>query len=91
MYTCLIRADTERCFMQRRRLTLTIDAEVYEGLRAIVGPRNISRFIEDLVRPHAVKRDLSSVYREMGADPIREAEALEWAEGTGKDVTNEEG
>jgi predicted CopG family antitoxin len=38
----------------QKKLTLTIDAEVYEGLRKFIGPRKISKFIEDLVRPHVV-------------------------------------
>jgi len=35
----------------QKKLTVTIDEEVYEGLREVIGPRKISRFIEDLVRP----------------------------------------
>ena len=42
----------------QRKLTLTIDEEVYNGLRAVIGPRKISRFIEELVRPHVVKKDM---------------------------------
>ncbi len=74
----------------QKKLTLTIDEEVYEGLRSTIGPRKISRFIEDLVRPHVVKRDLYAAYREMGADRVSESEAMEWAEGTCRDVTDEE-
>jgi len=40
----------------QKKLTVTIDEEVYEGLRTVIGPRKISRFIEDLVRPHVVKK-----------------------------------
>lgn len=36
----------------QRKLTLTIDEEVYNGLRAVIGPRKINRFIEELARPH---------------------------------------
>lgn len=75
----------------QKKLTLSIDAEVYEGLRTVVGPRKISRFIEDLVRPHVVKRSLHRAYQEMGADQAREAEALEWAEGTVRTIADEEG
>jgi len=32
----------------QKKLTVTIDEEVYEGLRTVIGPRKISRFIEDL-------------------------------------------
>lgn len=66
----------------QKKLTLTIDQEVYDGLRTVIGPGKISRFIEDLVRPHVIKTQLYAAYEEMAADRIREAEALEWAEGT---------
>lgn len=66
----------------QKKLTLTIDAEVYRGLRTVIGPRRVSRFIEDLVRPHVLRQDMYAAYREMAADEAREAEAREWAEGT---------
>ena len=65
-----------------KKLTITIDEEVYDGLYATVGPRHISRFIEDLVRPHVAALDLAAAYKEMAEDEAREAEALEWAEAT---------
>ena len=74
----------------QKKLTVTIDQEVYEGLRTIIGPRKISRFIEELVRPHVVKKDLYAAYSEMAADQIREAEALEWTEGTIGDLSDDE-
>ena len=75
----------------QRKLTVTIDEEVYEGLREVVGPRKISRFIEDLVRPHVTKKDIYAAYKEMAADEVRESDALEWAESTLGDVNHEEG
>lgn len=39
----------------QKKLTVTIDEEVYKGLREVIGPRKISRF-EDLVRPHVTKK-----------------------------------
>ncbi|AKJ63541.1 hypothetical protein [Kiritimatiella glycovorans] len=74
----------------RKKLTLTIDEEVYDGLRRVVGPRKISHFVEDLVRPHVLEKDLYEGYRTMGADRVRESEALEWAESTCGDVSDEE-
>jgi predicted CopG family antitoxin len=74
----------------QKKLTVTIDEEVYEGLRTVIGPGKISRFIEDLVRPHVVKKDMYSAYKEMAADQIRESESLEWIEGTIGDMNNEE-
>jgi predicted CopG family antitoxin len=74
----------------QKKLTVTINEEVYEGLRTVIGPRKISRFIEELVRPHVLKKDMYAAYKEMGADQIRESEALEWAEGTIGDINDEE-
>ena len=73
----------------KKKLTVTIDEEVYDGLRAVIGPRKISRFIEELVRPHVVKKNMYAAYKEMAADQVRESEALEWAEGTFGDVYDE--
>lgn len=75
----------------QKKLTVTIDEEVYEGLRKVIGPRKISRFIEDLVRPHVTKKDMYGAYKEMAADEVREAEALEWAEVTFGDINYEKG
>lgn len=66
----------------QKKLTITLDEQVYEGLHKVVGRRRISKFIETLVRPHVINRDLDAAYREMAQDEAREAEALEWAEGT---------
>jgi len=74
----------------KKKLTVTIDEEVYEGLREVIGPRKISRFIEDLVRPHVTKKDIYAAYKEMADDEVRESEALEWAEATFGDVNYEE-
>jgi len=74
----------------QKKLTLTIDEQVYEGLHRVVGAGKISRFIEDLVRPHVVRKGLSEAYREMAADEAREAEALDWAEETCGDIADEE-
>jgi predicted CopG family antitoxin len=74
----------------QKKLTVTIDEEVYDGLRAVIGPRKISRFIEELVRPHVVKKNMYAAYKEMAADQVRESEALEWAEGSIGDVYDEE-
>jgi len=73
----------------QKKLTITIDEQVYEGLYAVVGPGRISRFIEDLVRPHVLFPDLEAAYEQMARDEEREAEALEWAEATVGDVTDE--
>lgn len=66
----------------RKKLTITIDEQVYVGLHRVIGARRISRFVEDLVRPHVIGAGLDDAYRAMAADAIREEEALEWAEAT---------
>ena len=86
----IIRVTFKEVLVMQKKLTVTIDEEVYEGLRTVIGPRKISRFIEDLVRPHVVKKDMYAAYKEMAADQIRESEALEWAEGTIGDLNGEE-
>ncbi len=70
----------------QKKLTLTIDEEVYNGLRTVIGPRKISRFIEELIRPHVVKKDMYEAYKRMGSDQKREKDALEWAEVTFGDI-----
>jgi len=73
----------------QKKLTITIDEQVYEGLYRVVGSRRISQFIEDLVRPHVLYPDLEASYREMAQEEERELEALEWAEATVGDVGDE--
>ena len=73
----------------QKKLTITVDERVYRGLHAVVGRRRISQFIESLVRPHVVGKDLDIAYRQMAQEEAREAEALEWAEATVGDVADE--
>jgi hypothetical protein len=72
-----------------KKLTITMDERVYNGLHAVVGRGRISGFIEALVRPHVIDKDLDAAYAEMARDEAREAEALEWAEATVGDVADE--
>ena len=73
----------------QRKLTITIDQSVYEGLYRVVGRRKISRFIEDLVRPHVLDEELEAAYEQMAQDEEREREARAWAEATIGDVSHE--
>ncbi|MEA2164951.1 MAG: hypothetical protein QOK37_3078 [Thermoanaerobaculia bacterium] len=72
-----------------RKLTISVDERVYEGLQQVIGPEHISQFIEDLVRPHIIHADLTESYRLMAADEARESEAHEWVENTCGDVADE--
>jgi len=73
----------------QKKLTLTIDEEVYKGLHEVIGPGKISHFIEELVRPYVTKKDLYAAYKEMASNAQREAEALQWAEVTFGDENEE--
>ena len=67
----------------QKKLTITIDEEVYDGLCRAVGREQISEFIESLVRPKVIKvsrADLEEGYRQMAADEEYEAEANVWME-----------
>ncbi|MFC2044053.1 addiction module antitoxin [Chloroflexota bacterium] len=75
----------------QKKLTVTIDEEVYKGLHKTIGPRKISKFIEELVRPHVIRPNLELAYAEMAKDKKREKEAMEWAEITFKDTDHEAG
>ena len=73
----------------QKKLTITIDEEVYAGLHKFIGPRKISRFIQEIVRPHVIHPNYESDYAEMAKDKNRENEALEWAELAFKDMNHE--
>jgi hypothetical protein len=73
----------------QKKLTITVDEEVYKGLHHVIGPRKISKFVEELVRPHVVRLHLESAYAQMAQDKAREKEALEWAEATFRDSAHE--
>ena len=72
-----------------KKLTITVEEKVYEGLHSVIGRGNISKFIESLVRPHVLGKDLEDAYKKMAQDEAREKEALEWIEGTIGDVSDE--
>ena len=73
----------------QKKLTITLDARIYNGLHNVIGRGRISRFIESLVRTHVLGKDLEVDYGQMAQDEAREAEALEWAEATVGDAADE--
>ena len=73
----------------KKKLTITVDEDVYEGLKKVAGRRKIGRFLQDLARPLVVRSELESAYKAMAADRAREAEALEWVEATCGDIDHE--
>ena len=72
-----------------KKLTISIDEVVYDGLHQNIGRGSISRFIEQLVRPHVVETELDEAYRAMAQDEKREEDALEWSEALVGDIADE--
>ena len=64
----------------QKKLTILIDEAVYQGLHAVIGRGNISKFLEELAKPYVSSSVLSQAYREMAADSERESLAEEWSE-----------
>jgi hypothetical protein len=72
----------------QKRMTITLDEAVYDGLVRVIGRGKISQFLEDLARPHVMQDDLISAYQAMAADTEREQEALEWSNALIGDVAD---
>lgn len=74
----------------QRKMTITIDEDVYAGLHKVIGRGHISQFLEGLARPFVIKEDsLEAGYQAMAADKAREAEANEWCNAIIKDVADD--
>jgi hypothetical protein len=73
----------------QKKLTITIDEAVYRGLYARIGAGRISSFIEELVRPHVLAKEIDDAYAAMSRDHEREREATEWSEGLIGDVADD--
>jgi predicted CopG family antitoxin len=76
------------CTMHKR-MTITLEESVYDGLYRVVGKRRISQFIEDLLRPHVSDQTLDEGYRAMASDIEREQGADEWLAALKNDVRDE--
>jgi predicted CopG family antitoxin len=72
----------------RKKMTISLDDAVYEGLYRTIGKRRISQFIENLVRPHVVDTALDEGYKAMAADKARETEAMEWCNSIAGDMAD---
>lgn len=72
-----------------RNMTISLSEEVYKGIHRRVPKRQMSVFIETLIRPHVLNRsdDLENSYAAMFADQEREAEARKWCEGFMQDLS----
>ena len=71
-----------------KRMTITLDEAVYNGLYRTVGQRHMSQFIEDLLRPHVLDTALDAGYQAMAADLEREADALAWCNALAGDMAD---
>jgi hypothetical protein len=71
-----------------RKLTITVEESVYEGLRSRIGPRRISRFLNDLAKPLVTADARLEGYRAMARDRAREREALDWVESLIEDAAD---
>ena len=76
VHTCM-----HKVLAMQKRMTISINSEVYEGLVRVVGRRKISGFLENLARPYVVEGSLEQGYAAMAADEEREHEAAEWSDG----------
>jgi hypothetical protein len=72
-----------------KRMTITLDEAVYDGLYRTIGKRRMSQFIEDLLRPHVLDSALDDGYRAMAADAVRESEAQTWCHALAQDMHRE--
>jgi hypothetical protein len=72
-----------------KKLTITVDDDVYAGLHSVIGLRKISRFLNDLARPHVMRQDLAAGYKAMAADEAREREAMEWTDNLAGDIADD--
>jgi hypothetical protein len=72
-----------------KKMTISLDEAVYDGLYRTIGKRRMSQFIEDLLRPHVMDTALDAGYQAMASDQTREKDAGEWINTLAKDVADE--
>ena len=72
-----------------KKLTITVDETVYEGLHNVIGRGRISKFLEDLARPHVINPTIEDAYMKMAHDSEREKEAMEWTDNLTGDSFDE--
>ncbi len=72
-----------------KKMTISLDESVYDGLYRTIGKRRMSQFIEDLLRPHVLDTALDAGYQAMASDTTRETEANEWVDALSKDLADE--
>lgn len=73
----------------QKKLTITVSEDVYRGLHAKIGQGRISRFLDNLARPHVVDDELDASYQAMAEDTERENDADEWTVNLASDGLDE--
>jgi hypothetical protein len=63
-----------------KRMTISIDEEVYDSVVSRVGKQNVGQFLENLARPIVLPESLDADYAAMATDEEREKQALVWSE-----------
>jgi len=68
----------------QRKVTLSIEEEIYRKLRFLIPKRKMSKFVEEAIKEKIERLKLEEPIEEgfkmMGKDKEREKEALEWSE-----------
>ena len=68
----------------QRKITLSIEGEIYRKLRFLIPKRKMSKFVEEALKEKIERLKLEEPIEEgfkmMGKDKEREKEALEWSE-----------
>ena len=72
----------------QKRMTITLDETVYDGLMRVVGRGKVSQFLESLACPHVLDASMDDGNRAMRNDTQREGEASEWINGLLADSAN---
>lgn len=73
-----------------KRVNLYIqDEQLWNSFISLVGRGNVSKWIENTIRPLVDNSDLATSYKQMALDSSREAEAEEWVHNTFDGVPHE--
>lgn len=73
----------------KKKVTLMLDEQVYDALRAKVGGRGIGAYLSKLARPHIVKDEIEAGYMAMANDKEYNKEADQWIEGVRGSIKEE--
>jgi hypothetical protein len=66
----------------KKKLTIMLDSQVYDGIKNKVGSRGIGAYLSALARPHVLTDTLQEGYKAMALDKKYNDEASAWIDGT---------